>query len=104
MIKERKGSEEPIRHRLAINFLDGLILDVGSGTHPLRSPNVITLDLSKDTKPTITADVTKGIPLRDRSVDSIYCSHVLEHLKSYDQSFALLKEFKRILKRGGSCW
>ena len=45
-------------------------------------------------------DVTKGIPFDDMSVDYIYTSHMLEHLRKEDAMF-VLKECYRVLKQGG---
>jgi predicted SAM-dependent methyltransferase len=46
-------------------------------------------------------DLRKPLPFPDLSVDSIYSSHLLEHLQ-HDESIALLKECHRILKAGGT--
>ena len=46
------------------------------------------------------ADVLKGLPHRDDSVDKIYCSHVLEHL-SFEDFHKAVKEVHRCLKTGG---
>ncbi|MFA6250178.1 MAG: methyltransferase domain-containing protein [Candidatus Shapirobacteria bacterium] len=46
------------------------------------------------------ADIRKKLPLRDGSVDWIYCSHVLEHL-DYWQVEDVLKECFRVLKKDG---
>ena len=45
-------------------------------------------------------DVTKGISFADMSVDYIYTSHMLEHLRKEDTMF-VLKECYRVLKQGG---
>ena len=45
-------------------------------------------------------DVTKGISFDDMSVDYIYTSHMLEHLRKEDAMF-VLKECCRVLKQGG---
>jgi len=45
-------------------------------------------------------DLTKPLPWADNSVDIIYSSHCLEHLKRED-GLNLLKECSRILKSGG---
>lgn len=47
------------------------------------------------------ADLRKGIPLPDQSVDAIYHSHVLEHFSRPDGE-RLLKECCRVLKPGGT--
>lgn len=45
-------------------------------------------------------DLRKELPDEDGSVNYIYCSHLLEHFEKY-QSLKLLRECRRILKRGG---
>ncbi len=46
-------------------------------------------------------DVSKeSIPFSDNSFDIIWCSHVLEHMGTYQQ-IHLFKEFNRVLKKGG---
>jgi len=45
-------------------------------------------------------DVTKGIPFPSDSVDFIYSSHMLEHLRK-DETVAVLAECLRVLKKGG---
>lgn len=46
------------------------------------------------------ADVAKGLPHENASVDLVYCSHVLEHL-AVDDVRSTLKEVHRVLKPGG---
>lgn len=45
-------------------------------------------------------DVRYGLPFPDESIDWIYSSHLLEHLYR-SEALALLKEARRVLKRGG---
>ena len=45
------------------------------------------------------ADVLKGMPLEDDSVDYIICQEGIEH---FTDQFKALQEFNRILKKGGS--
>jgi len=45
-------------------------------------------------------DLRKGIPLDDKSVDFIYCSHVLEHFEKWETE-NILKECRRVLKKSG---
>lgn len=45
-------------------------------------------------------DIVKGFPLRPESVDSLFCSHVLEHMSYADCSTALKNSYV-YLKRGG---
>lgn len=45
-------------------------------------------------------DIRKKLPFKDQSVDFIYCSHVLEHFEVWEAQ-KILKECKRVLKKGG---
>jgi predicted SAM-dependent methyltransferase len=45
-------------------------------------------------------DVSKGLPFKSESVDVIYCSHLLEHLR-YSQAKKVCKETYRVLKKCG---
>jgi predicted SAM-dependent methyltransferase len=45
-------------------------------------------------------DIVKGLPIKDKSCDGVYCSHVLEHL-SYNDCLKALAESYRILRPGG---
>lgn len=56
------------------------------------------LDWPKSTR---TADLTKGIPHGDGTVDAVYSSHMLEHV-TRDQAEFVLRECHRVLKPGGT--
>ena len=45
-------------------------------------------------------DIRKRLPLKDGEVESIYCSHVLEHFESW-QAQSILKECYRVLHPAG---
>lgn len=44
-------------------------------------------------------DIIKGLPIKDNSVDGIYCSHTLEHL-SLDDLRVALKNTMKVMKPG----
>jgi ubiquinone/menaquinone biosynthesis C-methylase UbiE len=44
------------------------------------------------------ADLNKRLPFKDNEFDAVTCFHVIEHLDNPDN---MLREFKRILKKGG---
>jgi SAM-dependent methyltransferase len=46
-------------------------------------------------------DIVKGLPLKDGSVDVLYCSHVLEHLSLTDFRMAMKNSYK-VLRPGGT--
>ena len=80
--------------------------------HKLNKKNLIKLDLGSCKKgingfTTVDADraditwnLKRGIPLKDKSVDFIYSSHLLEHIP-FKQLIIFLKECKRVLKQDG---
>ena len=57
------------------------------------------LDIEPRTKPDIVASMTDMGEIG--SFDMLYCCHALEHLYPHEVNIAL-REFKRVLKRGGS--
>ena len=97
LIKERKGS---------------YILDVGCGSgifSKIMQENgyfPIGLDIStvalekylSNRLEGIAADVENAMPIKDCSVDIVWLSEVIEHIKNYDN---LLNEIYRVLKPGG---
>lgn len=73
--------------------INRLILRTGlvSSSHNQRWPeNVIVMD------------VTKGLPYASASVDTVYSSHMLEHIY-LDQAEQLIREFYRVLRPDGLC-
>ena len=48
----------------------------------------------------INHDLTKGVPLKDNTVDAVYSSHVFEHIP-YKDLLHVINEIRRILKPGG---
>ncbi len=49
----------------------------------------------------ITWNLKRGLPLKDKSVDFIYSSHLLEHIP-FKQLIKFLEECKRVLKEDGT--
>lgn len=45
-------------------------------------------------------DIRKGLPLSNKSVDFIYCSHVLEHFEKFE-TLKVLTDCRRVLKKKG---
>ena len=84
-----------------------VVLDIGSGHYPF--PNATVLAdlylgesphrselLIRDNRPLFLCDV-HNLPFRDRSIDFVYCSHVLEHVQN---PFKACLEIIRVGKRG----
>jgi ubiquinone/menaquinone biosynthesis C-methylase UbiE len=82
------------RMKIIKKYCDYVNLDIGAGKFPKGK---FSLDVNKRFHPDIIADA-HNIPIRNNSIDSIVCSHVIEH--SPDANL-VLSEIKRILKRGG---
>ncbi|MFH1328013.1 MAG: methyltransferase domain-containing protein [Candidatus Bathyarchaeota archaeon] len=69
-------------------------LDIGSGKTPKGK---VTLDRNPDFKPDIVADI-QFLPIKNEAVNSLVCSHVIEHVDNLDRT---INELKRVLKKGG---
>jgi SAM-dependent methyltransferase len=86
----------------------GILADVGCGKVPLYEvykdlvSNVICIDWAHtwhgSSHLDIEADLNRGLPLPDSSVDTILCSSVLEHLRKPDLFWS---EARRALRPGG---
>jgi predicted SAM-dependent methyltransferase len=74
----------------------GIKLELGSGKKRGKG-GWVTIDLFGAD---INYNLSKGIPLPDNKVDSIYTSHFLEHF-SYKSILFMLRECRRVLKEGG---
>jgi len=86
------------------------VLDVGCGSGWLAGllmqrtgATVIGVDIVEGLRPTgwsyLTADVTRGLPLRDASVDCVVAGEIIEHVPDPDQ---MLTEIHRVLAPGGN--
>lgn len=87
---------------------DLFLVDIGSGISPVTPyPNkTLFLELERKAVDFLKSkglnakkgDITK-LPLKNNSVDVIFCSEVLEHVPAYNKA---LKECARVLKSGGA--
>jgi predicted SAM-dependent methyltransferase len=59
------------------------------------------VDLGCGGRVDIVADMSRGLPFRDSSLDGVYAYHVLEHL---DDFLAAVGEIWRVLKDGGRAY
>ncbi len=74
-----------------------IVIELGCG--PSKKPGSIGIDSLPVNNVDIVIDLEGGLPfIPDNSVDEVYSSHFLEHIKNID---ALLNEIYRILKPGG---
>jgi len=75
---------------------ESIKLELGSGPK-LGKNGWTTIDIGYSD---ISWDLRKGIPLKNDSVETIYSSHLLEHIP-YEDLIKFLKECYRVLKRNG---
>ena len=102
--KEQKGLSEGIW----LDYLPepkkggGIIIDLGCGWNKLVSPKkgyrVLGVDHNISKSIDIRCDLNGKIPLADNSIDAVFSSHCIEHLRDKDRVFC---EIHRILKMGG---
>lgn len=77
--------------------MDNIKLDFGSGYNP--EPNFKTCDIyGYCVDYYFDKDNYKILDCEENMFDEIYCRNVIHHIKDLDK---LLKEFKRVLKKGG---
>jgi ubiquinone/menaquinone biosynthesis C-methylase UbiE len=91
-------------------FSGGLVLDIGCGNSLWNIYNIPTVGidicepmLKYNKEKTaefypLKADISKNLPVKDKSIDIVVITEVLEHIRSY---IFLLKEVKRVLKPAG---
>jgi predicted SAM-dependent methyltransferase len=74
-----------------------LMLNLGSGSKPISS--YINIDSRAECDPDIVCDIRR-LPYNEESVDRILASDILEHVGRLEIE-AVLKEWYRVLKKGG---
>jgi SAM-dependent methyltransferase len=81
------------------------VLHAGCGGDPLPDYMHATEEVRLDADPEMQPDIVGNMcDLGDLGeFDAIYCCHALEHLFPEDVGIAL-KEFRRVLKPGGTAW
>ena len=70
------------------------------GCGPKYLPGFVNIDGNPFHKIDLWLDVRNGLPFRSNSVDSIYCTHMIEHFYP-DELNSLLRECWRVLKEAG---
>lgn len=74
-------------------------INIGCGRHPMKG--YINLDIAKEVNPDILVDIEKeGLPFPDNSIDEIYSSCCLEHIRPQYWSF-IMQEIARVSKHKG---
>jgi predicted SAM-dependent methyltransferase len=69
-------------------------LNLGSGNDYMKG--MINLDIEPSLKPDMVADINRGLPFRDGSIDYIKANDIIEHLDNEG-----ICEVHRVLKPGG---
>ena len=88
------------RLRSSLHSGNGAQLHLHIGCGPCYLPGFVNIDAVPVHKLDLWLDARVGLPQRTASVDSIYCTHVLEHLY-HDELLKVLRECYRVLKPGG---
>ncbi len=83
----------------------GKVLDLGAGKSPYKiffknASEYLRLDNRDYKNIDIVADITKKLPIKNNSFDSVVCIQVLEHIKN--PKF-VVDEIYRVLKNNGRC-
>jgi len=73
--------------------MESLKLNLGCGN--IRQEGFINIDIVKTPATDIVADVTKGLPFKDSSVDEVYGRMFLEHVTDFD---GVMNEIYRVAK------
>ncbi|MFH1990700.1 MAG: class I SAM-dependent methyltransferase [Patescibacteria group bacterium] len=88
-----------------VKNINGIIIDLGSGLNPshkrfwqIKPEKLISVDIDKETKPDIIADLNKPLPFPDNFADSVFLFNVIYILGNPSIT---LREINRILKPGG---
>lgn len=100
----RYTSQAFVRADLAVQP-GSVVLDVGSGHYPFPHATILsdlhtgstphrTENLARDGRPFVVFDIHR-MPFRNRSVDFVYCSHVLEHVENPGRACAELARVAR---------
>ena len=84
-VRSLLARDEPIR------------LNLGCGAQ--TRPGWINIDL--DGRADLRLDVRRPLPMGDESVAEIYCEHLFEHLAFPGEAGAVLRDWHRVLVRGG---
>ena len=92
-----RSRSTPKRVARLLDSREPIHLDLGAGEEP--RPGWVTLDMTKSSD--LYWDLRKGIPFPSGTVDSVYSSHLLEHMP-YQAGQDLLQECLRVLKPGAS--
>ncbi|MEV4460357.1 class I SAM-dependent methyltransferase [Microbispora sp. NPDC049633] len=100
MLRERLGRLAGVLavwDRVRVAGVMPRVVDLGCGDTKQHRDN-LGVDLRPGPAVDVLADLARGVPLADESVDQVFVVHVLEHLADY---LPLLRECHRVLRPGG---
>lgn len=83
--------------RVTVGGTPPTIVDIGCGRRP-QYPEAIGIDRRPTSATHAVADLSRGLPLADGCVDSLFAVHVMEHLADY---LPLMDECHRVLRPDG---
>ncbi|WP_182907299.1 class I SAM-dependent methyltransferase [Microbispora sp. H13382] len=83
--------------RVRVSGVMPRVVDLGCGGTKQHRDN-LGVDLHPGPAVDVLADLARGVPLADESVDQVFVVHVLEHLADF---LPLLRECHRVLRPGG---
>lgn len=95
-LDERLAELQRAQVDAVVRDADIVRLNIGPGAE--RTPGWVNVDVANGD---VVADLRRRLPFPDDCASHIYCSHVLEHLRNPDESYAFLRECHRVLRRGG---
>ena len=75
--------------------MQSVVIDIGCGNN--KYPGSLGIDLAPLPSVDILADLSRGLPLQDSTVDNVHASHVLEH---FDDLVGVMNEIWRVCKPG----
>ncbi len=87
------------RRRRKLRAFSDQSLKLHAGCGPVLMSDWVNLDI--DGRPDMFVDLARKLPFRDGSADLVFSEHVIEHLSLEEASFCI-KEFARVLKKGGT--
>lgn len=91
-VRERTTTSRLVRRR-------GPRLNLGCGDHPVRGWINVDVAVNDDVRPDVVATLHR-LPFRPRSLRSVYCGHVLEHLP-FDEAIAAMRALQPLLAPAG---
>ena len=74
-----------------------ICLNIGCGWNKIKG--FVNIDKAKEVNPDKVVDIEKGLPFEDNSIEYIYSSHCIEHIRPQYWRF-LLNEIARVAKDG----